>query len=128
MKRLIIRNGLSHTQTDYNEKREQLISEFNELKELHKLRIQEIFNNEDMTSRDKIMELRYEKALLLEEYENYSKAIEEYSAEANDYEGCFDNVESECYLAEDYAFGENVESDNDIELNFSNNQDFETSF
>lgn len=128
MKRLIIRNGLSHTQTDYNEKREQLISEFNELKESHELRIQEISNNEEMTVRDKIMELRYEKAVLLEEYENYSQVIKEYSMEANDYEGCFDNVESECYPAEDYAFGENVENDNDRELNSGNNQDFETSF
>lgn len=73
---------------DYDAEREQLASELEVLKQGHIQRINEITCDASMSAEEKASELKYEKAILLEEQTSYSEAFQKINiAEVESYEG-----------------------------------------
>lgn len=94
----------------------------------HAQRIAEIEQNEEMTSDEKITELKYEKALMMEEQQNYNQAFQEINeAKAEDYEGFLTPDDSE-YSADEYCGTLASELELDTETGTSQNQDAENSY
>ena len=80
--------SLQTSTRDYDAEREQLVSEFKELKIGHIQRINQINSDASMSPEEKGYELQYEKAQLLEEQKSCSEAFQEINiAEAESYEG-----------------------------------------
>lgn len=113
---------------DYDTEINQLASEFEGLIQGHVERIAEIEHNEEMTSDEKITELKYEKAMMMEEQQNYNQAFQEINeAKAENYEGFLSSDGSE-YSAEEYCGTLASASELAPETATSQNQDSENSY
>ena len=98
--------SFSSSTRDYDAERKQLASELEELKQGHIQRINEITSDDSMSEEEKVSELKYEKAMLLEEQASYSEAFQEINiAEAESYEGQFSQTYSD-YSGGDYDIQE----------------------
>lgn len=106
-----------HSSTrDYDAEREQLASEFEELKLGHIQRINEINSDASMSAEEKAYELKYEKALLFEEQKSYSEDFQKInSVEAESYEGQLNKMNS------DYSGGDSDIQGTAIDLESASN-------
>lgn len=112
---------------DYDAEREQLTSEFEELKLGHIQRINEINSDTSISAEAKAYELKYEKAMLLEEQQNYSEAFQEINiAEAESYEGQLQQTDSD-YSDGDYDIQGTV-TDVESTTNTTKSQDIDNGF
>ena len=119
--------SLQSAARDYDAEREQLASEFEELKLGHIQRINEINSDTSMSAEEKAYELNYEKAMLLEEQKNYSEAFQEINiAEAESYEGQLQQMGSD-YSGGDYDIQGTV-TDAESTTNTTKSQDIDNGF
>lgn len=113
---------------DYDAKREQLASELEGLKKGYIQRITEINNDDGMTPEEKISELKYEKALLLEEQTHYSEAFHEINAtEDESYEGFLPQMDSD-HSGGDYCDIQGVVTDIELAVGTPKSQDIDSGY
>lgn len=117
-----------HSSTrDYDAERGQLASEFKELKLGHIQRINEINSDASISAEEKAYELKYEKALLLEEQKSYAEAFQEINiAEAESYEGQLYQMDSD-YSGGDYDIQGTV-TDLESTTNTTRSQDIDNGY
>ena len=124
---LQMRRGFHSSTRDYDAERERLVSEFEELKQGHIQRINEINSDSCMSSEDKFSELKYEKAMLFEEQKSYSEAFQEINiAEAASYEGQLPQMDSD-YSGGDYDIQRAV-TDFESSENTTKSQDIDNGY
>lgn len=128
LRRLLQMGRSLHSSTrDYDAEREQLVSELEELKLGHIQRINEINSDASMSAEEKTSELKYEKALLLEEQKSYSEAFQEINiAEAESYEGQLHQMDSD-YSGGDYDIQGTV-TDLESTTNTTRSQDIDNGY
>ncbi len=77
-----------HTERDFEAEQATLVAEFEEQKLKHASRISQIMEDTTLSTEEKKMELRYEKALLTEEQIAFQTSLQQiYDAKAEQYEG-----------------------------------------